>query len=111
MSEPSFQLIQKMRVSREAVARKLGQVSSREGYRSSFVQRFSITPERIGIAVGVALALTVLFPARRAETRKPPLRAFGAALTRDQACEVSSLPRFPLRLLRAVFAFINWQLV
>jgi hypothetical protein len=71
MSESTIQLMEKMRVSREALAQKLRQRSPFGKFRSPFPQRLSITPERIGIAVCVALAITVLFPAgrRRARTR------------------------------------------
>jgi hypothetical protein len=65
MNEPLLQLLERMRASRAALAQQLQQLPSRPLSRSLPREKMMITPTQIGIGLGVAIAMRVLFPARR----------------------------------------------
>ena len=64
MIEPLAQLLEKMRTSRAALARQLEQLPARDGAIAKLAPT-KLTPKGLGIAIGVALAVAALLPARR----------------------------------------------
>jgi hypothetical protein len=65
MSEALLQLLERMRASRGVLAQQLQQLASMQLTKSATAGRVNITAKQIGIGLGVALAMRVIFAARR----------------------------------------------
>jgi hypothetical protein len=65
MKNSLLELLESMRASRGALERELDRLAMRPRPGALTLLKANATPKRIGIAIGFALAVAVLFPARR----------------------------------------------
>jgi hypothetical protein len=64
MSEPLTQLLEKMHVSRAALAQQLDQIPAGNALGTQLVKK-ALTPKAIGVAIAVVFAAAVLFSGRQ----------------------------------------------